>query len=107
MAPLLPDGSVATLRPVRDKERLYGAIVAIEIGQQVVVHRVALETENAIATRGIASPKFDPPVPKSAVIGVVCERSGLALSESALGRGAGALSIAYRGLRALARRPQA
>ncbi len=104
MFPLLPNGARAQLRLVKEGESLRGAIVAVELGAQVVVHRVVRESSKTLVTRGITSPKEDVPTPLSAVVGVVYERSGLWLSEPALHRSAAALTFAVRGLRALARR---
>mgnify|MGYP003655246535 CR=1 FL=1 len=104
MFPLLPSGSKAHLRPVAAGESLRGAIVAVELGKQVVVHRVMKSTSGALVTQGIASPTQDAPIPSEAVVGVVCEGVGWNLSEPALRHSASALMIAMRGLRALSRR---
>ena len=104
MFPLLPSGTEAHLRPVAAGEQLRGAIVAVELGKQVVVHRVMKTKAGTLVTQGIASPTQDAPVPSEAVVGVVCEGVGWNLSEPALRHSASALMLAMRGLRALSRR---
>ncbi len=104
MSPLLPHGTQATLRPVARGEELCGAIVAIEFGEQVVVHKVIESGHGTVRTQGIASSKSDAPTPHHAVVGVVCERVGWPLSERVLRRVATALLHTRSRLRAVLRR---
>lgn len=101
MSPLLPNGSRAKLRPTQENERLQGAIVAIEVGQQVVVHQVVACGKSSIITQGIASPYQDAPTTRTDVVGVVCERMDLRLSEHALRKTSSVLMRAWSGLRRL------
>src|SRR5262245_50380131 len=72
MRPLLTEGAVVELRPLRPAEPLGGAIIAFDSGYQIVVHRVIESRAELIRTRGIASAKPDPMLRRDAVIGVVC-----------------------------------
>lgn len=104
MAPLFPEGSRVKLRPLTGGETLRGAIVAVERGQKVVVHRVVSVDGATIVTRGLNARSSDDPTSRGAVIGVVCEREGWPAKELHLRRAATAWTLSLRSFRALRRR---
>lgn len=112
MRPMLPVGARVELRPLRPGESLTGAIVAVDAGELVVVHRVRRDAGHALQTQGIARHVADPWWPRDAVIGVassVQSRGGAALRSEAVLRALCAAAVAaqlrwlYRAAR-LARR---
>lgn len=82
MRPLIASGALVELRPLHRGERLVGAIVAVDAGELVVVHRVCREAGAALQTRGIARDAADPWWPRDAVIGVVSAVRGSAAARS-------------------------
>jgi hypothetical protein len=70
MRPLIPDGTVVTLRPAL-REIHPGDIVAIDLGARLVVHRVLSNRDGWIQTAGDSNRKADPKRPVADVIGVV------------------------------------
>lgn len=104
MAPLLPAGVTAKLRPLRPGEKLQGAIVAVDCGPKVVVHRVVQVRGTTVVTQGLSAQDPDAPTSLSAIIGVVCERDGWPVSESHLRTAASAWTLSVRSLRALRKR---
>ena len=101
MSPLLPPGTRATLRPMKPAESLRGAIVAVDRGERVVVHRVAVADGTKIVTRGLSARLPDPVSERSAVIGVVCAGGSPYLTERTLQIAATAITLSIRGLRIL------
>gem|GEM_PF-5163713 len=72
MTPLVPEGSRVRLRSVSRNESLRGAVVAVDTGSYVAVHRVTRARANRIRTQGIARAQPDPEWSKGDVIGVAC-----------------------------------
>lgn len=104
MAPVLPAGATAKLRPLEPGERLLGAIVAVDCGPKVVVHRVVEVRGTTIVTQGLSARDPDAPTRRSSIIGVVCKRDGWPISESHLRTAASAWTLSIRSLRALRKR---
>lgn len=104
MAPLLPEGVTAKLRPLKPTEKLRGAIVAVDYGPKVVVHRVVEERGQVVVTQGLNAREPDSPTSRDRIIGVVCERDGWPVSETHLRTAASAWTLSIRSLRALRRR---
>lgn len=96
MRPILPAGAVANLRAVKAGETLRGAIVAVDAGERVLVHRVVAETRAEVTTRGIASRRRDPRWPRGRIIGVVSSAHGGKSGERTLRWAALVASVAYR-----------
>jgi hypothetical protein len=96
MRPVAPVGSLVRLRPVAPGEALRGAIVAVDAGDRVVIHRVVRCTATEVVTRGIASRRPDPPRPRAQVLGVVAAASGVPAGEGVLRAAAAAAAFAYR-----------
>ncbi len=103
MFPLLPQGSRAFLRPRTEQEDLRGAIVALEVGRQVVVHRVLRCHAGLIHTHGLSTSKRDQPSNERALIGIVSRREGWNSTESMIRNAASALVCTRRVLHALSR----
>ncbi len=101
MSPLLPEGVRVTLRPVQTGEPLRGAIVAVDVGPMVVVHRVVEAAGATVVTQGLRARLPDRPVSRSSVIGVVCGRDGWPIFETHLRAAAWAWTLSIRSLRAL------
>lgn len=76
MSPLLPAGSRVLLRPLRATEALKGALVAVDCGSKVVVHRVDTIERGLVRTRGLKARSCDRPVRRRQIVGVVCRREG-------------------------------
>jgi hypothetical protein len=95
MRPLVRSGMLVRLRPAAPGERLRGAVVAVDAGERVIVHRVVREISGTVTTRGIASRHADPPWPRDRVIGVASAAGGWK-SERALRWAAAVASITYR-----------
>ncbi len=92
MRPLVPEGARVRLRPVEDDEDLAGAMVAVDTGSYVAVHRVTSTARGTVRTQGIARDTPDPEWAATDIIGVACAVAG-----------PGGWSIdSERGLRALA-----
>lgn len=89
MRPIVRTGAVVRLRPMVAGERLRGAIVAVDAGDRVLVHRVVADTRAGVITRGIASLRMDPPWPRERIIGVMVAAEWLRWA-------AAAASVAYR-----------
>lgn len=104
MSPLLPMGAMVKLRPVRPGEDLRGAIVAVDWGPKVIVHRVIEARGATIVTQGLNAPEPDQAISRESAIGVVCQRDGWPIKEMHLRTAASAWTISVRGLRALRNR---
>ena len=76
MTPLVRSGDRVRVTPDRQSELQSGQIVlALAASGQFVVHRVVLQTGNAVTLRGDARPAPDPPFARSQVLGIVDEAS--------------------------------
>jgi hypothetical protein len=96
MRPIARAGTLVRLRPVARGEDLRGAIVAVDAGDLVIVHRVEKVSATHVFTRGIASQHPDPPWQRDRVIGVVTA-AGAFLTGQRLLRGAAAVaSVTFR-----------
>lgn len=108
MWPVFRDGDSVELRAARADEPLRGAIVAIDGGERVVVHRVVGESGDRLRTHGVARRSPDPETSRAAVLGVVSARRGRVPVPDPLLRLAASLVCAALGsLRAVRRRGQA
>ncbi len=76
MRPLLPDGAVVRLRPLADGEPRVGDIVAALDGPRLIVHRVVAIEASCVVTHGDRTSAPDPPLPRSAVVGVATRIRG-------------------------------
>jgi len=103
MWPVLRDGDSVELRAARAGEPLRGAIVAIDGGERVVVHRVVGENGDRLRTHGVARRSPDPETSRAAVLGVVSARRGrwLLVPASALCAAASLASAALASVRAV------
>ena len=104
MSPLLPMGAMVKLRPVKPSENLRGAIVAMDWGPKVVVHRVIEARGATIVSQGLNAPEPDQAISRESIIGVVCHRDGWPVSEMHLRTAASAWTMSVRSLRALRNR---
>jgi hypothetical protein len=95
MRPIARSGTLVALRSAAPDERLRGAVVAMDAGERVIVHRAVRASAAWVTTRGIASRHADPPWPRDRVIGVV-STAGRWKSERALRWAAAVASITYR-----------
>ena len=115
MTPLVPEGSRVRLRSVARNESLRGAVVAVDTGSYVAVHRVTRARANLVRTQGIARATPDPEWSTGDVIGVACSvaspggawRIGSERRLRTLGTLAAAGARMYRAMRApFLRRPR-
>ncbi|GIG85365.1 S24/S26 family peptidase [Plantactinospora endophytica] len=70
MLPALADGTVV-VEPVEFDQICSGEVVAYQRGERIVVHRVVARRPDHLLTAGDNLPLYDPPVPRTAVLGRV------------------------------------
>jgi hypothetical protein len=71
MRPLLRSGWRVRLRPIQPDMLRPGMVLAVALGDQVVVHRIVRVEPAAVQTWGDAVAIPDPPVPLAHVVGLV------------------------------------
>jgi signal peptidase I len=71
MRPLFADGDFLLVRPASAADVRPGDAVIVDLGGQLMCHRLVYVTDDRVVTRGDSIADCDPPLPATAIIGRV------------------------------------